>query len=80
MKSVNSQQQKLIIALFIFISSLLGLIKKRSLKKLQEKREAKKQMKKRQLIMKNTMDIVSKSFRQNSEKQTIDPLGNDDCY
>ena len=62
MKSVNSQQQKLIIALFIFISSLLGLIKKRSLKKLQEKREAKKQMKKRQLIMKNTMDIVSKSF------------------
>ena len=60
MKSVNSQQQKLIIALFI--SSLLGLIKKRSLKKLQEKREAKKQMKKRQLIMKNTMDIVSKSF------------------
>ena len=60
MKSVNSQQQKLIIA--HFISSLLGLIKKRSLKKLQEKREAKKQMKIRQLIMKNTMDIVSKSF------------------
>ena len=60
MKSVNSQQQKLIIA--HLISSLLGLIKKRSLKKLQEKREAKKQMKKRQLIMKNTMDIVSKSF------------------
>ena len=60
MKSVNSQQQKLIIA--HLISSLLGLIKKRSLNKLQEKREAKKQMKKRQLIMKNTMDIVSKSF------------------
>ena len=60
MKSVNSQQRKLIIA--HLISSLLGLIKKRSLKKLQEKREAKKQMKKRQLIMKNTMDIVSKSF------------------
>ena len=60
MKSVNSQQQKLIIA--HLISSLLGLIKKRSLKKLQEKREAKKQMKKRQLIMKNTMNIVSKSF------------------
>ena len=60
MKSVNSQKQKLIIA--HLISSLLGLIKKHSLKKLQEKREAKKQMKKRQLIMKNTMDIVSKSF------------------
>ena len=29
---------------------------------LQEKQEAKKQMKKRQLIMKNTMDVIGKSF------------------